>query len=280
MTTPTPTRGPCDPWDPIWCIDLTSIGVNLAATGQALQFATEILYNRSAQQFGLCTFTVRPCRQDCQDGFGFGWGGFGTYTGGPWWQWGGMWPRPALISGAWYNLTCGGCPGECSCTPLSKALLPDPVASITQVKLNGQVLPASGYRVDNYRELIRLGGQSWPTCQDMSLADTEDNTWSVTVVIGQSVPVAGQYAVGELAAEILKSCAGLTCSLPRTATTVTRQGITVDMPTIYDLLDRKLLGLPFSDLFVSTYNPNGLQAVPMVYDVDFGSETVRRTTWP
>jgi hypothetical protein len=282
MTTPTPVRGPCTTWDPIWCVDLTSLGVSLAATGQALAAATEILYNRSAQQFDMCTFTVRPCRQDCAEGgYGGGWGSFGGGwggSGGGWWEWGGMWPRPALIDGAWYNIACGGCAGTCSCTSMSIALLPEPVASITQIKINGEVLPASGYRVDDYRELVRLGGLTWPICQDMNLADTEPNTWSVTAVVGQVVPTIGQYAVGELALEILKSCAGIVCALPRTATTVTRQGVTIEMPTIYDMLDRKLLGLPYCDLFVSSYNPHGLASVPQVYDVD--GESWRRTTWP
>lgn len=279
MTSPTPTRGPCEAWDPIWCVDLTSANVNLAASGTALLAATEILYNRSAQQFGLCTFTVRPCRDDCQDNFWPGYsGGIGGWSG-PWWQWGGMWPRPALINGAWYNIACGGCGTGCSCTVISRALLPSPVASVVQVKLNGEVLAASGYRVDNYRELIRLGGATWPICQDMTKPDTEDNTWSVTVQVGQEVPAAGRYAVGELALEIMKACAGQQCAIPRTAVSITRQGTTIDLPTIYDLLDRKLLGLGFSDLFVSTYNPHGLVARPQVYDVD-RQDTNRRTTWP
>lgn len=278
MSTPTPTRGPCESWDPVWCFDLTSAGVNLAASGTALSAATEILYNRSAQQFGFCTFTVRPCRRDCFDQVWWGSGFGGGNWGGPWWEWGSMWPRPALLDGAWYNIACGGCFGTCSCTVISEALLPSPVASIIQVKINGQVLAASGYRVDDYRKLIRLGGAQWPICQDMTKADTEDNTWSVTVQVGQAVPASGRYAVGELAGEIMKACAGLACAIPRTAVSIQRQGVTIDMPTIYDLLDRKLLGLPFSDMFVSSYNPHGLTARPQVYDVD--AELNRRTTWP
>jgi hypothetical protein len=274
VTTPTPTRGPCDPWSPIWnCANL--VGAE-AVSGTAVQAATEILYNRSAQQFGICTFTIRPCREDCYDSVFWGsWGG-GGWGGAGWGGGFGTWPQPALIGGNWYNLTCGGCAGSCSCTPLSEAFLPSPVAAIVQVKLNGVVLAASGYRVDDYRKLVRLGGDSWPTCQDMSKADTEDNTWSVTVQVGQEVPAIGLLAVGELAYELMKSCLGLACAIPRNATTVTRQGITIDFPSIYELLDRKLLGLYACDLFVSTYNPHGLTAVPLVYDVD--GETFRRTT--
>jgi len=281
MTTPTPTMGPCESWEPIWnCANLQG---SEAVSGAALAAATEILYQRSAQRFGLCEFTVRPCREDCQDSSWGGGRGLGGWSGG-WWQGGfglgggGGGPRPALINGAWYNLTCGGCSGTCSCTEMSIALLPSPVASVVSVKINGQTLPVTGYRVDNYRELVRLGGFTWPICQDMTLPDTADNTWSVTVSVGEEVPTIGRMAVGELAMEIMRSCLGEACAIPRNATSVTRQGITIDFPTIYDLLDRKLLGLYNADLFISTYNPHGLTARPQVYDVD--GSTNRRTTWP
>jgi hypothetical protein len=280
MTSPTPTMGPCEAWDPIWCCDLTSDGA-AALTGTAVQAATEILYNRSGQRFGLCTFTVRPCRENCNDFAGWAggwWGTPGGWGGAGWGGGSGLWPMPALIGGNWYNLTCGGCSGTCSCTELSIALLPSPVASIVQVKLNGEVLAVSGYRVDNYRELVRLGGASWPICQDLTLADTEDNTWSVTYQVGEEVPTIGRLAVGELACLIMQACLGQACAIPYNATTVTRQGITIDFPSIYELLDRKLLGLYNADLFIATYNPHGLTARPRVYDVD--AQINRRTTWP
>src|SRR5688572_26213399 len=149
-------------------------------TGQAVQIATEILYNLSAQQFGVCEFTIRPCRESCNDS---AWWGASGYLG--WGGWlGGMYPQPALIGGNWYNLRCGSCSGSCSCTPLSIALLPSPVNQILEVKVDGVILtPGTDYRVDNFRELVRLGGQFWPECQDMTLADDQPNTWSVTLAI-------------------------------------------------------------------------------------------------
>ena len=261
----TATRGPCAAWDPIWCCDISSF--TPALTGQAALAATEVLYNLSGQIFDVCEFTVRPCRHDCQDWGAWG-GGFGGYGIGNWWQWGGLYPRPYLFDGAWFNLACGQCVGSCSCTALCEAWLPGPVNEIVSVKLDGQTLPASGYRVDDFRKLIRLGGECWPMCQDMSLADTEANTWSVTVRIGENVPTIGQYAVGELACEIARSCAGLDCALPKNATSITRQGVTIDFALFTDLLENGLLGLKWTDIFISTYNPHRLKAPPMVYDVD------------
>lgn len=277
MTTPTPTQGPCSPWDPIWCCTLTAASASI--TGDALMAATEVLYQLSGQRFDICQFTVRPCRRECTEtqGWGGAWGAWGGGAG--WWEWGGYWPRPALIGGAWFNLTCGGCSGSCSCTEISEALLPSPVASIVSVKLDGQTLPASGYRVDDYRKLVRLGGQHWPICQDLNLADTEPNTWSVTLTVGESVPTIGRRAVGELACEIIKQCTGQACALPRNATQISRQGITIDFDTLTDLLKNGLIGLTWSDLFISTYNPRRLPSAPKVYDVD-AMDTNRRQTYP
>ncbi len=275
MVQPNPApMGPCDAWDPIWCCDLTS--AMIAVTGMAVQAATEILYNLSGQRFGTCSITLRPCRQNCNDAAW--WGSYG-WGGAPWGGsggWGGMWPLPALIGGQWFNLTCGVCSGTCSCTVVSEAWLPSPVHSITAVKLDGVTLTAgTDYRVDDFRKLVRLGGESWPFCQDMNADDTQDNTWSVTAVIGQEVPTIGRWAVGELACEIIAGCLGLACAIPKNATSITRQGLTIDFPTFSELLQNGSLGLRWCDIFVATYNPQRLKAVPLVFDVD--GERFRRT---
>lgn len=273
MTTPTPTRGPCAAWDPIFCCELTAAATSIS--GHMLQAATEILYNLSGQIFDPCQFTFRPCRRDCADNGWWNGGLLGGFGNGQWWEWGAIWPRPAFFDGAWFNLTCGGCQGSCSCNPLSEALLPSPISSIVSVKLDGQTLPASGYRVDDFKLLVRLGGEQWPLCQDMSLADDQPNTWSVTAIVGEQVPMLGRLAVGELACEMIAGCLGLACRLPGNATQVTRQGVTVDLDILEQFMKQGLIGLPLCDRFISTYNPQRLKAPPLVFDVD--AEPYRRT---
>jgi hypothetical protein len=263
MTTPvTAASGPCGPWDPIFCTTF-QLGTSPVLTGSALMAATEILYMLSGQQFDLCQFTVRPCRDDC---------GQSWLSGGNWWEWGGVgfggWPTPLLYNGNWYNLTCGNCIGSCSCTAIERTILPSPVANIVSVKLNGQTMPASAYRVDNFRELLRIDGGSWPLCQDMNAPDTANNTWSVTLTVGQPPPVAGQWAVGELTIDIVNACTGAECKTPRRATQITRQGVTVDYGQLTDLLMHGMTGLSWCDTFIAAYNPHRLDAPPMVYDVD------------
>jgi hypothetical protein len=271
MTSPTPTRGPCSPWDATFCCDLTSAAIPISGT--ALMAATEVLYQLSGQRFSICEFTVRPCRQSCSAGAFGGWGS--------WWEWSGYgggagaWPMPWNYNGQWFNLTCGQCSGSCSCTALEIAYLPSPVSSVVSVKLDGASMAASAYRMDNFRELMRVDGGTWPLCQDLNLPDTEPNTWSVTFTVGETPPAIAGLAVGELACEIIKSCTGQVCALPRNATQVTRQGVTIDFPLFADLLKNGLLGLTYCDMFISTYNPHRLTAVPQVYDVD--GEAWRRT---
>lgn len=267
---------PCSPWDSVWCCDVIPGSSAPITTGFALQVASDILYQLSGQQFGLCTLTVRPCRASCN-------GDSGPFGGGAWWEWGaygagaGLWPVPWLYNGVWMNLTCGACTGTCSCVPISEAILPSPVNSIQQVKVDGVVLtPGTDYEVHDFRKLVRRGGQTWPICQDFTKDDTEVGTWSVTFTVGQEVPPLGKLAVGELACEIMKACSGEACAIPKNVTQVSRQGITFDFPTFTDLLERGLLGLRWTDTFIATYNPNRLRAVPMVYDVD--GESFRRVT--
>jgi hypothetical protein len=252
--------GLCAPWDPIWCVALPT--GSEAISGYAVQAASEALWAATAQRFGLCTETIRPCRRDC---YGRSWP-----FADAWWEYG-TYPRPLLYQGVWYNIGCGQCPGTCSCTALEEALLPGVVYDIIQVKVDGVPLASSAYRVDNNRLLVRTDGGTWPTCQDLAAADTEVDTWSVTVRFGEPVPILGQQAVGELAAEIARACLGEDCRLPKNITQLVRQGVTITFPEGQNLADR----LYFPRLFIETFNPKRLPALPQVYDVD--GPTFRRT---
>jgi hypothetical protein len=257
--------GPCEPWEPIWCASLPT--GSEAVSGFALEAATEILWQGTRQQFGLCTTTIRPCRRSC---YGDSW----PFTSS-WWQFG-TYPQPVLYAGAWYNITCGSCPDTCSCGQLHEALLPVPAQQIIEVKLNGSPMPTGSYRIDDNRYLVRTDGFAWPTCQDLSLADTEDNTWSVTLSVGQVVPVSGQFAVGELGIDYMKMCLGLACEFPKWATTVNRADVSINFPDFTQVMNSGLTGLPLTDRFLRRYNPNNYESVPTVYDMD-GPAPWRRT---
>lgn len=251
------------PWPVIWSCDVSMNSP--AATGYAVSAATEILHAMSGRQFGFTTVRLRPCREDC-------------YTS-PWpatWPlWGSSWSSAGWVSPFrdWYALPgCGDCAGTCSCGPLPQVKLPGVVDQILEVRVDGSLLVTGSYRLDESRYLVRTDGQAWPRCNNLTLADTETGTWSVTASYGQPVPETGQLAIGELACELLRAMNGEDCMLPRYVTSVARQGVSISFPDLSKLKGR--LGLRLSDLFIATFNPEGLTRRSKVYRVD--GHTARR----
>jgi len=248
----------CGSWDPVWSCALPTGGP--AVSGIAVQAATEVLYALSGRQFGLCTVTLRPCRRDC---FGDVW----PFVN--WWQYG-TYPQPALMGGTWYNLTCGSCSGGCSCTTLSEVLLPGPVFSVDEVRVDGAILTKNvDYRLDEFRRLVRLGGQQWPLCNDLNRTNTQLNTWSVTVQIGQAVPALGQMAVGELSMQFMKALlCNDDCALPMPVQSLVRQGVSITFLDPNQVFANGRTGLYLADLFITSVNPSGKTRPSRVYDVD------------
>lgn len=256
--------GPCQNWPPL-CDDFPDDPTPEQQTliDNAVQAATEALWERTHRRFGLCTVTLRPCGEDC----------FSSFPAWPLAGWsnpGWSWPFPALVGGRWINLACGYCGNHCSCTTVHRIRLPSPVATVDEVKVDGAVLDPSAYRVDDWKWLVRLDGESWPRCNDLNLADTEVGTWSVTASYGEMVPTLGSLAVGQLANEIYKACPGSTGSscLPlATVRQVTRQGVTTVHFDAETAFAKGKIGLYFPDLFLATYNPSGRRRAK-IYNID------------
>jgi hypothetical protein len=239
---------------------------------RCINSAAEILYALSGRQFGTCEVTVRPCYQKCAEGVNFlNWNnGILGASGYPW--------LPVLSGGLWTNISCG-CRTNCSCTTVCEVLLPGPIDSVTEVKLNGDVLTeGTDYRVDNRRSLVRVGGGCWPKCQDMTLVDTEDNTWSVTYMKGSPLPEAGRSALSELACEMCLACLGKACRLPSRVTSIQRQGVSMALLDPMTFIDYGRTGLYAVDLWLKTVNPLARSRSAAVLSPDI--EPVRRTTWP
>lgn len=268
---------PCQAWPVIWgnC-DLT--GISPAVTGVAVQAASEILWAFSGRRYGVCRLTVRPCPRECL-GMPWGaWGGSGVF--GTWWEYG-TYPRPLFFNGVWYNLTCGnGCAdGNCSCSFVSEALLPEPVVSVESVKVDGVILSPAAYRVDDYRRLVRVDGGQWPVCNDLNRADTEVGTWSVTVSFGEAVPTLGQLAMGELACQLARLIAGNEdCELPQPVQQLIRQGVTMNFLDPTKVFSDGKVGLYLSDLFISSVNPAGLTSRSEIFDIDSSSYRITGTS--
>lgn len=237
--------------------------------------AAELLYALSGRQFGLCEVALRPCRKEnCAP--------CGNSSNTPW--------TPMLREGTWVNLRCSTCRGSCSCPEICEVVLPARAHSVVQVRLNGEVLEQTAYRVDNGRSLVALKrllsdeegalpeSFCWPTCQDMAAEPTEPNTWEVTYLRGKPVPAGGRRALAELACELCLACLGESCCrLPKRVTSLVTEGVTMNMLDPMDFIDKGLTGLYTVDTWLRSVNPKARARSAALLSPD--SIGHRRTTW-
>lgn len=240
-------------WETTPCCDRL-IGADPEQAQTWVDSAAEILYALSGRQFGLCVNIVRPCRPrpDLRVG---GMGGF---------RW-----TPLLDGGQWINVSCGQ-HSSCSCTELCEVVLPGPADTITEVKLDGQVLTCGvDYRLDSGNRLVATGNFCWPECQDMALDDDQPGTWSVTYLRGLPLPESGKLALGEFACEIAKACLGdEECALNSRVTNITRQGVTMTMLDPLSFIEEGRTGIYLVDAWLRAVNPKGRSRSAGIYSPD------------
>jgi hypothetical protein len=76
------------------------------------------------------------------------------------------------------------------------------------------------------------------------------------------------WAVGELACQLIRARNGEECTLPANVTQLVRQGVTIQMPNMVELLRDNMTNLYLVNLFITTYNPHRLKRRSGVYSVD------------
>lgn len=272
-TPPGPVLPPCDSW--ISATDLAgcvSPGDDPART-QAAVMASMLMYELSGRQFsGICgPVTVRPCRNQCQAG----WGGAGGWQ----WSWG-YWSGDWGYGWFWGNEAGGRL---CSCGYDSLVELAGyPVSEVSEVKIDGQVLPgtfdggAPTYRLDQWRYLTRLSDPAvpdmplhWPACQRLDLEDDQPGTWSVSYTYGVAPPPLGVQAAVQIGCQLLLAMSGQPCQLPANASKLVRQGVTIErIVPLAKQLRTGGTGLFLVDSFLAAYNPAALRRRPSVFSPD------------
>ena len=210
----------------------------------AMAIATEIMYRLSGSRFGLSTTVARPCpRGTFPDP-----AGIGSYT-------------VTWTGAAWRGLACG-CAPSCRLGGPSAVHLPGPVFDVISVEIAGAVLATNVWTVEG-NVLYRRDGK-WPG-QDLGKPLGQQGTWSVTYERSVPVPLGVAELTGLLTAEILAALNNDgKCRLPRTVTTVTRQGVTYrayDPAVIYA---NGKTGIPEIDLWLTAVNPHRLMSAPSV----------------
>lgn len=267
--------GPCG-----WDVDPEGLGVCAGWTENpealrdtALQLAAGFLWAATGRQYGVCEVTVRPMQGRLGCGPVDGYADFPVIPG----QSSGGDGGPYLYGGRWYNAGCGmSCCGALGCG----IVLRGPVASVTEVKIGAEVVPASAYRVDVAQGayvLLRTDGECWPFCQDVTAAPGEDGAFTVTYGQGRELPAVLQIAAAMLACEYVKALTGGACRLPARMTSLSRQGVEVEIesPTAGD----GLTGIPEVDSIVLMLNPSKRKSPPIVLSPDLPESRDRVTVW-
>jgi hypothetical protein len=173
------------------------------------------------------------------------------------------WMRPGVNEhGQWIN-----CSNQ-RVSSRNEVALPPPVGRIDEVKVDGVVVPSTDYRVDDGRLLVwqGTGDAPWPQTQDVTLADTEPGTFSVTYLNAHEVDGGGQYAAAILANEYAKACGGRKCRLPSGVTSIVRQGITMEIAS--GAFPGGLTGIREVDAWIALWNPDHLSRGATVWSPD------------
>lgn len=132
-----------------------------------------------------------------------------------------------------------------------------PVVEVTQVTIGGTDLDPSEYSLLNGEILAREG--SWGLCDGPV----------VTYSFGANPPALGRMAARRLANELVMAASGdENCALPAGTTSVSRQGIDLQIFDPQDFMDKGRTGLYEVDLFLAVVNPGKARKRPRVFSPD------------
>jgi len=211
-----------------------------ALMGRCVMGASEFLHSRTWRRFkGLREVELRPC---CRHAYAR----LRAYV---------AWPMVLAAQGI------GSSPDPspimqdaqpCGCSPISEIELPDDVQLVTRVLIDGDEY--DGWRLDSGRRLTRVDDTAWPCCADVMLPETELNTFSVHIVVGEDIPEMGRLAAAELAGELYLAVVDKgACQIPANITNVSTQGQTWTRINTQTLQKDVGLGLRTVDIFLSQF---------------------------
>jgi hypothetical protein len=150
--------------------------------------------------------------------------------------------------------------------PVAVRLPANGVRAVTEVLIDGVPLDPARYRLTRSGWLERTDGGTWPVCEDRT---------EITYAFGFAPPEGGVRAAVELAIELSRYERGLDCNLPQGVTSMSRQGISVEVANPLDFLDDGRTGIVAVDLFIRAVNPLGRAQVARVWSPDVPTTTRR-----
>lgn len=234
-------------WPIIWPIGTEPTDDDLKA--RAEMFAGAVMRHLTAGRVGNVSITVMPCGGRCAHP---------RDHGDPF--------HPVLLeSGQMANCFCHG---GCSCESAPRVYLDGPVGSITQVMIDGEVVPDTAYRVENGTWLTRTDGKGWPSCSG--------DKFTVTYMQGNPVDLMGQIAGGVLAVEYVKLInEDKKCRLPQGVRSINRAGISIEIES--GIFPGGRTGMQEIDSYLIMWNPYALKTAPTVHSPD--RRRNRQVTW-
>lgn len=132
-----------------------------------------------------------------------------------------------------------------------------PNTEVVGIMIDGVPLAASEWRLLNEHYLIRLGGESWPTHNDLTAALGAEGTWTIQYRFGPPVDYLARQAAIELACHLAADFTDGASDLPTGARSVNLQGVAVDLESRADALRDGDAGLPMVMRFLAIHAPDG-----------------------
>jgi len=253
-----------------WPVDAACFGddweaLEASTQNRALAYASATLYRLTGYRVGGCPITVRPCKKGC-DGWSASFMRYGSAGMSHGFS-------PVNWSGVWIN-SCG-CSTDCSCDYLCEVALPPPVGEVYAVTVGSDVIDPSDYRVDG-SSLVWTGAGDcpWPACQDLSAPVGDPDTFAVEYLNSYQVDGMGAYAAAVLAMEFAKACTGNKCRLPSTVTSITRQGVSMEIAS--GSFPGGVTGIREVDAYIALFNPTGMRQQSQVWTPDIKTPRVMR----
>lgn len=135
------------------------------------------------------------------------------------------------------SCVCGRPSDGCACCRLDAIRLPGEAIEIISIKIDGDEVDPNTYGWLDGDGLIRLGEDraTWPGCQHLQRADTEEGTFSITYEYG-IVPFVATMTATEIACDLISGITRKTSRLDPRVVTAIMDGVTVE-------LDPSLLGM-------------------------------------
>ena len=164
---------------------------------------------------------------------------------------------PGLCTASVYP--CLECP--CSCHPcacgiwdaISLTDVPYPIQDVTEVSIDGVIVPPAEYELRNNRHIVKLSGDRWPTCNSMGLPDSDQPTVIVEFTYGREAPLELRMGAARLVEQLYKACNDARCDLPKNVRSVQRRGIEFDVEPLTKLLSGKKTGIDILDYALEKY---------------------------